>query len=169
MKIRHEKPADRAAVRRINEQAFRQGNEADLVEALNSAGAAVLSLVAVDGRNIVGHIMFSAVTVESASGLRGAIGLAPMAVLPERQKQGVGSMLVRAGLDELREMGHEAVFVLGHPSYYPGFGFVRASTYRCRWESEAPDEAFMAIELKPGALSGRPGGVVRFRAEFEAV
>ena len=168
MKIRHENPEDRQAVRRINELAFGRCNEASLVEALNAAGASVLSLVAVDGRNVVGHIMFSVVTVESASGLSSAIGLAPMAVLPERQKQGIGSMLVRTGLDELRTMGHEAVFVLGHPLYYPGFGFVRASAYRCKWESEAPDEAFMAIELKPGALADKPG-VVRFRPEFEAV
>ena len=89
-----------------------------------------------------------------------------MAVVPELQKNGIGSQLGQRGLAELRAAGHELVVVLGHPAYYPRFGFVKASTYEIR--SAVPDEVFMALELKPGVLRGRGGGVVRYRPEFAA-
>jgi putative acetyltransferase len=166
--VRREIPADHADVRRVNELAFMQPAEADLVDALRAAGAATLSLVAVHEGRVMGHILFSPVTVASPSGDFVAVGLAPMAVLPELQKQGVGSLLVRAGLNELRHAGHEVVVVLGHPGYYPRFGFARAGAHGIRWEHDAPDEAFMVLELRPSALRGR-GGVVRYRPEFDAV
>jgi putative acetyltransferase len=166
--VRPEIPADHAEVRRVNELAFGQPAEADLVDALRAAGAATLSLVAVHEGRVAGHILFSPVTVASPSGDFAAVGLAPMAVLPELQKQGVGSLLVRAGLDELRRAGHEVVVVLGHPVYYPRFGFARAGARGIRFEHDAPDKAFMVLELRPGALRGR-GGVVRYRPEFDAV
>jgi putative acetyltransferase len=166
--LRTELPADHAGVRRVNELAFGQPGEADVVDALRAAGAATLSLVAVDGDRVVGHILFSPVTVASPSGDFTALGLAPMAVLPELHRRGVGSRLVRAGLDELRRAGHEVVVVLGHPGYYPRFGFERASARGIRWEHDAPDEAFLVLELRPGALRGR-GGVVRYRPELDSV
>jgi putative acetyltransferase len=168
MEIRREQPEDRAEVRRVNQRAFAQPDEANLVDALRSADAVTLSLVAVDGGKVVGHILFSPVAVQSPQGDFSAIGLGPMAVLPESQKSGVGSQLVRVGLAELARLGHAVVIVLGHPDYYPRFGFVRASTCGIRWELEAPDEAFMVLELKPGALAGR-GGIVRYRPEFATV
>jgi putative acetyltransferase len=166
--LRPEIAADHAEVRRVNELAFGRPAEADLVDAVRAAGAATLSLVAVHEGRVVGHILFSPVTVASPSGDFVAVGLAPMAVLPEVQKQGVGSLLVRAGLDNLRRAGHEIVVVLGHPEYYPRFGFGRSRAHGIRWEHKAPDEAFMVMELRPGALGGR-GGVVRYRSEFEGV
>jgi putative acetyltransferase len=165
VEIRQERPEDRAAVRGVNALAFEQSAEADLVEALHEAKAVTLSLVAVRGGQIVGHILFSPVRIQSPSGDFGAIGLGPMAVLPEHQGCGIGSRLVLAGMAELLLAGHEAVIVLGHPEFYPRFGFVPASTYGIRWEQEVPDEVFMALELKPGALQGC-GGVVQYRPEF---
>ena len=91
-----------------------------------------------------------------------------MSVLPQRQGQGIGAVLVREGLDRVRAKGHGVVVLLGHANYYPRFGFVPASRYGLKWEHEAPDEAFMALELRPGALKGLEG-VVAFRREFDEV
>jgi len=169
MVIRDEHPEDIAAIRRINELAFGQPAEADLVDALRAAGAVTLSLVAVDDDGtVIGHILFSPVTIASEQGRSEAVGLAPMAVLPEAQGRLVGNALVHFGLERLHAAGHQAVVVLGHPAYYPRFGFRRASALGLRWDHDAPDEAFMALELVPGALHGR-AGVVSFRPEFEGV
>ena len=105
------------------------------------------------------------VTIDSPGGQVAAIGLAPMAVLPRHQRKGIGSRLVREGLDQLRRLEHEAVVVVGHAGYYPRFGFVPASRFGLRWENDCPDENFMAIELRPGGLAGR-AGVVRYRPEL---
>jgi putative acetyltransferase len=148
----------------VNELAFGGAAEAEIVEALRGAGAVTLSLVADLGGEIVGHILFSPARVESARGEVQAVGLAPMAVLPDHQRRGVGTALVRAGLEWLRQRGHGAVIVLGHPTYYPRFGFVPASRFGVRWERPCPGEAFQALELVPGAL--RTGGVARFRPEL---
>jgi putative acetyltransferase len=155
-------------VRRVNELAFGRPAEAELVAALRSAGVATLSLVAVRSGEVVGHILFSPVTIDTRGGARAAVGLAPMAVAPAWQRLGIGTALVRTGLVELRRRGHAAVVVLGHPQYYPRFGFERASRYGMRWEHDCPDEAFLALELVPGAL-GESAGVVRYRPEFGAV
>lgn len=166
--LREELPDDRAAIAAVNEAAFGQPAEAALVDALREHGALTLSLVALAAGAIVGHIAFSPVTITGAGGLHPAIGLAPMAVAPSWQGRGVGTRLVRAGLDRLRAAGASAVIVLGHPHYYPRFGFAPASRFGLRWEHEAADEAFMALELVPGALAG-VAGVVRYRPEFDAV
>lgn len=166
IEVRPERPEDRPRIHRVNALAFGQPDEADIVDALRAAGALTLSLVAVHDGNLVGHIAFSPVSIESVSGDFEAIGLAPMAVVPELQRRGVGSRLLRAGLDALRAAGHRVVVVLGHPDYYPRFGFVRASTRGLRWDHEAPDEAFMVLELRPGSLPGRVA-VVRFHPAFE--
>ena len=178
MEIRIEQPTDRDAVRRVNELAFGRPDEARVVDALHDAvryrqreigrGAVTLSLVAVEGGEVIGHILFSPVTIGASAGDVEAVGLAPMAVLPAHQKKGVGAALVRDGIERLRQDGHGAVVVLGHPGYYPRFGFKKASAFKVTWEKDAPEEAFMAFELKPDALKVK-GGVARFRPEFDAV
>jgi putative acetyltransferase len=166
--IRREEPRDVDALLRVNELAFGQPDEAALVRELRAAGAVTLSLVAERDGIVVGHILFSPVTIETAAGMFDAVGLAPMAVLPDDQRRGIGSRLVREGLDALRRAGHGAVIVLGHAEYYPRFGFERASRFGLRWENDGPDDVFMAIELRPGALAGR-GGVVRYHPAFARV
>jgi putative acetyltransferase len=166
--IRAEQTADIAAVRRVNEQAFGRTHEAALVDALRVVSHPQVSLVAVADGQVVGHIFFSPVMIESETSTAAALGLAPMAVLPEYQRQGVGSQLVREGLRACRRIGCNVVVVLGHPEYYPRFGFVPASRKGLRSEYEVPDEAFMVTELEPGALGGQRG-LVKYRPEFAEV
>ncbi len=165
--IRRESPEDIDAVRHVNRQAFGAEEEPEIVDKLRNKNMVTLSLVAVDGNEIVGHILFSPVTVESDRPDFEAITLAPMAVLPSHQGKGIGSQLVRAGLSECQRLGHELVFVLGHPTYYPRFGFALAGPKGIRCEFEVPEEAWMVVELKEGALAGRKGRV-RFQPEFQA-
>ena len=135
------------------------------MDRLRDAGALTLSLVAeVEGR-IIGHIAFSPVRISSESSETEVMGLAPMSVRPEFQRSGVGSQLVRRGLEMLRENGYEIVVVLGHPAYYPRFGFEQADSRGIAWEFDAPAEAFMVMELRDGALEG-VHGKVRYRPEF---
>jgi putative acetyltransferase len=166
--VRLEEPHDVPAIRRVNEQAFGGPAEADLVDLIRERGKMVRSLVAVSGGEVVGHILFTRVTIEAQGQLRAALGLGPMAVLPSRQGQGVGSLLVRTGLAVCRDAGHRAVVVVGHPEYYPRFGFVRASRHGVAWEHPVPDEAFMLLELYPDALGGL-GGIARYQPEFGGV
>ncbi len=163
--VRNEKPEDIAAIREVNEKAFGQPAEANLVDALRANGKVTLSLVAVQDDRVVGHILFSPVAIESEKETLAAVGLAPMSVLPEFQNQGVGSRLVRAGLDECRKALHESVVVLGHPEYYPRFGFTPASRYGIKSEYDVRDEVFMIMELREGALAGR-SGTVKYQPEF---
>ena len=182
IRLRPEEPGDAAAIRQIHRLAFEGEVEAEIVDAIRAAEAAVLSLVAeeaagggaadgltggaADG-HLVGHVLFTDVTVTTADGDEiGLLSLAPVGVLPSHQGRGIGTMLIESGLEQLRVEGHPAVVVLGHPSYYPRFGFVPASSFGLRWEMDAPDEAFMALELSAGALAG-VRGVVRFRPEFD--
>ena len=166
--IRPEHDEDHEAVRRLNQLAFGGPGEAELVDALRAHGAATLSLGALDADRLLGHILFSPVTVDGAGEPWAAQGLAPMAVLPERQNRGIGAGLVEAGLRALAAAGHEVVFVLGHPAYYPRFGFRPAHPLGLMDEYGAPDEAFLVAELSPGALRGRRG-TVRYRPEFAVV
>lgn len=166
--VRAEAEGDQAAVRRVNELAFEGACEADLVEALRQNGTRLVSLVAEEDGRVVGHILFSPVTVESEAGDWGAFALGPMAVLPERQGLGVGSALVREGLSECLRLGHEVVFVLGHEDYYPRFGFRTAAGAGLGCEFPSPEENFMVAELRPGALAGR-AGLVRYAPEFRDV
>ncbi|MFN7133879.1 MAG: GNAT family N-acetyltransferase [Myxococcales bacterium] len=159
VEITLETPADHAAIRALNEEAFDGPGEARLVDALRSAGAATLSLVARRDGRVVGHLLLSPVRIESADGVRPALGLAPMAVARGLQRSGIGTALVREALARARDAGHGAVVVLGHPDYYPRFGFVRASRFGLTCEFPSPDEAFMAVELRPGCLAGAAGRV----------
>lgn len=166
--IRPETDDDASAIRRVNEQAFGQPAEALLVEALRENGASLLSLVAENDNQVVGHILFSPAHIKSDESETPAVALAPVAVLPDHQRKGVGTALILQGLAVLHDMGHGLVIVLGHPGYYPKFGFTPASRFGIRCPFEVPDEAFMALELREGAAP-RSGGVVRYRPEFDAL
>ena len=166
--IRQERPEDTAAIRQVHEQAFGRPDEANLVDALRTRGKAVLSLVGVEGERIVGHILFSPVTIEADDRLVPAVGLGPMAVVPERQRRGIGSQLVNAGLEACRTAGCHYVIVLGHPTYYPRFGFVPASRYGITSEYAVPDEAFMVLAWHGGMLR-EGGGLARYQPEFYTV
>jgi len=164
IEIRDERPDDIAAIRNVNERAFGSSAEARLVDQLRAANKAVISLVAQHGNQVVGHILFSPVTVANApESFRGA-GLAPMSVLPEFQNQGIGSRLIRDGLIACRAAGYDVVVVLGHVGYYSRFGFAKAMDYGLENEYDASD-AFMVLELRKGALE-RIGGLVKFALEF---
>lgn len=166
--IRPERTEDAPQVRIVNELAFGQPTEANLVERLQQACTVCLSLVAEDDA-VVGHILFTPVVVESAERRVVGMGLAPMAVLPDRQRQGTGSELVRRGLEILRERGCPFVVVLGHPEYYPRFGFGPASVHglASQWE-DVPDAAFMVLILDVNAMTG-VSGVAKYRDEFNEV
>lgn len=158
MLIRTEEEKDWTAVRAVNEAAFDTAAEANLVDALRAQVKPIVSLVAEDRGAVVGHIMFSPVSLANHPELK-IMGLAPMAVAPEHQRKGIGSALVRAGLERCNELGFGAVVVLGHPEYYPRFGFAPSVSRGMGCEYEVPEEAFMALELQPGYLRGASGKV----------
>jgi putative acetyltransferase len=162
--IRIEGPDDVAAIRELNQRAFAQNQEANIVDALRANGAAMLSLVAIIGGHVAGHIMYSPIEVGDVIGA----GLGPMAVLPEHQRQGIGGRLVEAGTERLSSTGVPVIVVLGHPAYYPRFGFLPAGRYGVRCEWPVPDEAFMMLVLDQARMSGVTG-VARYRPEFSTV
>ena len=168
IRIRRELPEDVEAIYSLNQEAFEGTAEANLVNSLRKSNAMTLSLVAIKNNEIVGHIAFSPVTIESDRATVDAVGLGPMAVSPELQRSGIGSQLVEEGLNSIRSAGHHLVVVVGHPEYYPRFGFVPAKKYGIRWEQDAPEEAFMIKELREGALK-EVRGTVKFRPEFNEV
>src|SRR5262245_54794394 len=168
MVIRPEEPRDWRAIHALEAAAFPSAAEADLVDAIRSAGATPLvSLIADDAGTIVGHAFFSPVTLDRHPTMR-LMGLGPMAVAPARQRSGIGTALVSEGLATCALGGIAGVVVLGHPEYYPRFGFVPASRFGIVCEYDAPDEAFMAIELVRGALAAVTG-TVRYHPAFGAV
>ena len=167
MHVRPERPDDFSAVRAINRAAFESDGEADLVDALRTQASPLISMVADDDGVVVGHILFSPVTLTGHETIPIA-GLAPMAVAPSRQRSGTGSALVRAGLSACREQGFAAVVVVGHPEYYPRFGFQPASQLGLTCEFEVADEAWMTLELTNGVLRGCHG-TVRYHPAFQAL
>jgi len=164
--IRPERAGDESAIRAVNLGAFDSPDEAALVDDLRQRSDPFISLVACNTDQVVGHISFSPLTIRDQGQIHSAIALAPLAVLPAFQRQGIGGQLVRAGLNACRAASYEIVIVLGHPNYYPRFGFERASLYDIRWEHEAPDEAFMVTALKPGVLEGIKG-IVSYHPAFD--
>jgi putative acetyltransferase len=156
VRVRPETGADVAAIRSVNEAAFESPAEADIVEALRARRVELVSLVAEVKGSIVGHILFSPVSPAADSRLK-LVGLGPMAVLPRHQRRGVGSQLVREGLSHCKRLGAHAVVVVGHPRFYPRFGFAPASRYGLRCTYDVPDDVFMALELEPGTLAGASG------------
>lgn len=165
--IRAEEERDHAAVYALNAAAFETPAEAGLVDVLREQAHPCASLVAEDGGAIIGHIMFTPVTLAGHAG-RKIMALAPMAVAPERQRKGIGSALVRAGLDRCRQLGIGAVVVVGHPAYYSRFGFLPAATFGLGCEFDVPEGVFMAMELQPGHLRG-VSGTVRFHPAFSEI
>lgn len=169
--IRPEEPGDRAAIHAVHTAAFGQRDEADILDLLRAAisaeeGATWVSLVACRAGAVVGHIVFTDVTLESGREGDRAVALGPMAVLPARQLSGIGSGLVEEGLRACRAAGHTLVVVIGHDTYYPRFGFVEASTLGLRCEYGVPSEVFMALPLvSEEAMIG--SGTVRIRPEFD--
>ncbi|MBW1726949.1 MAG: N-acetyltransferase [Deltaproteobacteria bacterium] len=153
VEVRFEQPKDIDEVRLLNDKAFGQPVEGHIVDKLRQSCNRILSLVAISNNKIVGHIMFSPVTIETQEVVIQGMGLAPMAVLPELQNQGIGSILVKEGLRIIRNMSYPFVIVLGHKKYYPRFGFERASKYglKSQWEG-IPDEAFMAMILNDSIM-----------------
>jgi len=168
LRIRDERPEDRAAVHAVQEAAFGRRAEADLVDALRAEAHPQLSLVAERDGRVVGHVFFSPVTIGDAPDAPEFGGLAPVGVLPDEQGQGAGSALVRTGLDRCRSLGWKAVFLVGDPAYYARLGFVLAAPLGFRYVSPAFDPALQVAVLEPGALDGVAGEVV-YHAAFETV
>ena len=167
--LRFEKSRDYKDITRINDLAFGQKNEGILIEHLrkNRDFLPELSIVAEKDGLIVGHVLFFPVQIKSGDKSYQSISLAPMAVHPEYQRQGIGGRLIRYGLEKCREKGYQSVIVLGHPEYYPRFGFEKASIWGIRPPFEASDEVFMAMELVEGGLKG-VAGVVEYPEEYSA-
>lgn len=165
MHIRAETPADIPHIDRICRAAFGGDEEARLIKRLRAQNIALISLVAEEGHEIIGHILFSPVTLAENRSIQMA-GLAPMAVTPSWQNQGIGSRLLEHGLACCRNSGYEAVVVLGHPNYYPRFGFVPSTHFGMRSEYQVPDEVFMIKELKAGALKGL-SGIIQYHPCFK--
>ncbi|MBL8953502.1 MAG: N-acetyltransferase [Myxococcaceae bacterium] len=157
--IRGERPDDLEAIRSLNRLAFGGDGEAHLVDALRASGHVIASLVAEQAGELAGHILFSPLPIRTAARMIPAASLAPMAVKPGFQRRGIGSQLVREGLEVCRAKGYEAVIVLGHPRYYPRFGFTAGLAKGITSPYSSHAEAWLALELQPGALAGVTGSV----------
>ena len=168
VKIRPETENDYPQITEVNDRAFGQRDEGQLVSMLRETEEfiAELSLVAEMDGVIVGHILFFPVIIRSKPERHYTLSLAPMSVLPEYQNQKIGSRLVEEGLRLARKHGFDSVVVVGHPSYYPKFGFEPASKWKIKVPFKVPDEAFMGLELVPKALEGK-GGIVEYPRAFE--
>ena len=167
MSIRKENPSDKLNIYQINQLAFQQNKESELIDRLRESGHFIpgLSLVYEESGEIVGHILFSKIQIGD-NGHHPYLSLAPMAVLPAFQNQGIGGKLIKRGLRLAKTMGFKAIVVLGHEHYYPRFGFQKASKWGLKFPVDVPEEAFMALELKEGALKGQFGKVVVYPKEF---
>jgi putative acetyltransferase len=168
--IRPERPEDIDAIFEVNLQAFGQDGEARLVNTLRNDGDYLheLSLVAVSGNRIIGHILFPPITIVSETAETAALALAPLAVHQDFQCLGIGAALIKEGLGECLRLGHRIVVVVGHPTYYPKFGFTSARDFGIHAPFPCPDEAFMALSLARGALDGIHG-TVRYPVAFDTV
>jgi len=162
--IRDEQPSDADGVRELHRLAFGGPSEARLIDLIRARGRADISLVAAADDAIVGHVLFSPITITAAPARLRGLGLAPLAVRPECQRRGHGSALMREGLKRCLDAGVDAVVVLGDTAYYPRFGFLRATDFGLDNEYGVVDE-FMVLELRPGVLAGITG-LVKYAAEF---
>jgi putative acetyltransferase len=175
MEIRRERLGDEARIHDVNAAAFGREGEAALVDALRANGKLVLSLVAEADGEVVAHVAFSPAVIELPQAKLDVLALGPVAVLPEHQRKGIGSRLIQRGFDECRALGHNLIFLLGHPTYYPRLGFKPAKPLGVRWSGDSSDgdcEPFMVYELQAEALAhqlnGRQG-VFWFAKEFDEV
>jgi putative acetyltransferase len=167
MLIRAEELRDWAAVHAVDVSAFDTPAEANLVDALREQAQPFVSLIAENNGAIVGHVVFSPVSLSGHPALK-MMGLAPVAVAPEHQRKGIGSALVRAGLEQCKQLGFGAVVVLGHPACYPRFGFSWSTRFGIGCEYEVPEEVFMVVELQAGFLRGA-SGKVQYHAAFSNI
>jgi len=165
IKIREEGPEDFIVIKEINDLAFGQEQESKIIDSLRKNCNNLLSIVGVDDGKVVGHIMFSPVIIDASEKPVWGMGLGPMAVLPEYQRKGIGSALVKEGISILRDRNCPFIILVGHPEYYPRFGFKKSSLYgiKCQWE--VPEEAFMILVLDESAMSG-VSGTAKYRDEF---
>jgi putative acetyltransferase len=167
--IRPERPNDLPAIHDLIRVAFGRELEAEVVTKLRASAGFLpgLSLVAEHGDQIIGHVMITELVFQSDAGrqVRSTI-LAPLAVLPSHQNQGIGDALSRAAIERSREAGYGSMILVGHPNYYPRFGFLPASTWGIRYATPIRDEVFMALELVPGALADA-AGTVHLPAAFD--
>ena len=164
VQIQEERDDDLPGIRELNKRAFGQEQEANIVDALRSNGGSLLSLVAIASDVMVGHIMYSPLSVGEIAGA----ALGPMAVLPEYQRLGIGSQLVEAGNQTLKDNGCPFVIVVGHPNYYPRFGVTPASAHGITCEWEVPDNVFMLLVLDKMKMRG-VSGLAKYRHEFSSV
>ena len=164
--IRQERESDRDGMQHVHRLAFPTPAEADLVSRLRDEGAVCASIVATDSDRVVGHALFSIAHLQFASETLEIGALGPVAVLPDQQRRGIGSAMIRAGLDRCKALGLPATIVLGHPSYYPRFGFERADTWSIRCTYDAPPEAFM-IAWAATPLNGP--GLAKYHPAFDSV
>jgi len=167
MLIRVESEEDQDAVRALNTAAFETSVEAQLVDILRAQAHPIVSLISEIEGEVVGHILFSPVILDGDAEFL-MMGLGPMAVAPTHQRMGIGTALVREGLTQCRQAGTQAVVVLGHPTYYPRFGFKPSSTFGIRCVYDVPEDVFMAMELHANTLRGK-GGLVRYHPAFNEV
>lgn len=165
MEIRPEEERDFDAVYNLNALAFDGNDEADLVGRMREIDPYFALVAELDSR-VVGHIAFSGLTLNGKPSR--FLGLAPMAVLPEFQNQSIGSALVTEGLERMANEGFGAVFLIGHPNYYPRFGFEPAGKRGFTCEFPSPDDAFLVRELAEGSLSGR-SGLIEYNAAFKEI
>jgi putative acetyltransferase len=161
---------DITSIREVVTAAFGQTSEAELIEVIRHSPNFIpeLSIVALENGDVLGHILFSAIAIQTEQEAIPALALAPLAVTPMRQQQGIGSQLVDMGLSKCRELGHSIVVIVGNPLYYERFGFQKASQFGLHSSLPFPDEIFMVLELKPGVLSNIRGSV-QYPAYFEGV
>lgn len=170
IEIRKEEENDYSDVYDLNKMAFGQDNESKLIDLLRNSSAFIpdLSLVATIDLKIVGYILFSKIKVKDNSGtLHDSLAVAPMAVHPNLQRLGIGSALVRYGLEKAKAMGHRSVIVLGHEHYYPRFGFIPTINWNIKAPFEVPANVLMGLELVNDALRG-VSGTIQYPKEFEA-
>ncbi|MFC2094365.1 GNAT family N-acetyltransferase [Bacteroidota bacterium] len=167
VKIREERIEDFEAVREINNNAFGQPEEGRIVDKIREACEEIISLVAVEGEKVLGHIFFSPAVINYNGKKIKGMGLAPMAVHPDYQNKGIGTLLVNEGIKKVKETGCLFIIVLGHDKYYPRFGFETASIYgiKPQWKG-VPDEAFMIMILDKEKMTG-VSGVATYRKEFD--
>lgn len=166
MLIREETSADIDAIRAVNRAAFVRPNEGRLVDLLRSDGLITVSLVAVAEDRVVGSVVFSHLPISTPTGAIDAVALAPVAVVPQHQRRGVGTALIKGGLRICKERGRAAAFVLGDPSYYARFGFLTEPAKSIASKYSGP--AWQVLELTEGALHAVAGSVT-YPAAFEEV
>ena len=165
IEIREERPDDVTAVREVNRRAFGQEQESNIVDALRTNRVSLVSLVATVSDRVVGHIVYSPATVGDT--VNGA-ALGPMAVLPEHQRQGIGTRLIETGNRKIKDAGYPFIIVVGHAEYYPRFGFRPAGKYGIKCEWDVPEEVFMVLMLDAARMQG-VSGLAKYRDEFSTI